>query len=185
MKPYKFPEACIGGLRSECGTKVKRDGDLAVILLKGGQPHVRISVDIVASVGVTVQVLHNNTWQPFYESKWTPEQAQDHVAKNYTPFFYPEFPATFAELNEEQRATVLYDENDGMIDFLMDQVSAIVASALFSEEPTMEINVDGYPEVMNRAMLEAFNIDTRDADDQLAGLVDCHGNRKRKKKKAK
>nr|DAF93606.1 MAG TPA: hypothetical protein [Myoviridae sp. ctshb19] len=183
MEQFKFPECCVGGLENECRAKVERDGDLAVFVMKAGKPHARIAVDIVDSVGVTVQAMHAGAWQPFYESKRTLEDAQANYAQQYNQFFFDGFPVTFAELTEDQRAHVYRCESESEIDFLMDQVSAIVASALFSKNPTMEINVDGYPEVMNRAMLEALNIDTKDADGQLKGLIDCHGNPIKKKKK--
>lgn len=176
MKQYKFPESEAEGFASECvGSKVIRKGN-ELHIKKGNQPFLRVVADIAdGSLSMIVYITMEGGDIKFYEDYISAERMKQFSERNYSSMFFEGYPEKYSDLNAKQRKEVHQAELVSLVDYSADILSAVLASAFFSDTPTMEYNADGYPQLYNAEVLKAFGVDTELADKKVKGLIDCHG----------
>ena len=190
MEQYTFPQDHIEYYEKLFeGSKVRHLDDNILLVEKDERPFLRLSVDILVTFRVYVEIMHGGEWKPLFEHNYS-LRLLDAVAKqdfiDCASILHPTLPKEWKKLSKAQRDEVYRYERTGVMEIELDEVTCALASSFFSSKPVMEINVAGYRRGdFSRRMLEAFNVDTTLADGQLAGTVDEHGDPIRTKKKAK
>ena len=190
MEQYTFPQDHIEYYEKLfAGSKVRNLDDNVLLIDKDERPFLRVSVDILVTFRLYVEIMHGGEWKPLFEHDHGLSLIDAQAIRDYKEsgaILHPTLPKKWEKLSPAQRDEVLRYERLGCMEVELDEVTCALASSFFSDKPVMEINVSGFRRGdFSRRMLAAFNVDTTLADGQLAGTVDDHGEKIRKKKKAK